>query len=306
MYVNKVIKEAYSLEVIGFIKVSKKVYKVKCKEGFFCLKFVENNNLSVVLDHIESLHLKCFLPIIKNSHHQILTACEDKIFYLSPWLVNDNAIIKELKLKFYYECLAYLHSSSFFNYSVSKSFFKRQIEDINKIIRERQMYYDELMNNFETLSYRSPTGWMFVLNYHRIECCLQNALELLGSYENYVCNLDTLRLCLTYNNFSYDHIMMKESKLISIDHIKINLCIYDIYNMYQKIPELIFDFDVILDSYFCKLKLLKEERLLLQCLLHVVPIIKLDHDEINNIIMMSRLLYYLDSISSLNKKLSID
>ncbi len=162
------------------------------------------------------------------------------------------------------------------------------------------------MNNFEVLSYRSPTGWMFVLNYQRIEACLQNALEFLGSYENYVCNLDTLRLCLTYNNFNYDHIMMKESKLISIDHIKINLCIYDIYNMYQKIPELIFDFDVILDSYFCKLKLLKEERLLLQCLLHVVPIIKLGHDEVNNIIMMSRLLYYLDSISSLNKKLSID
>ena len=122
MYVNKVIEEAYSLEVIGYIKVSKKVYKVKCKEGFFCLKFVEDNNLSVVLDHIESLHLKCFLPVIKNSHHQILTTCDDKIFYLSPWLVNDNAIIKELKLKFYYECLAYLHSSSFFNYSVSKSF----------------------------------------------------------------------------------------------------------------------------------------------------------------------------------------
>ena len=306
MYVNKVIEEAYSLEVIGYIKVSKKVYKVKCKEGFFCLKFVEDNNLSVVLDHIESLHLKCFLPVIKNSHHQILTTCDDKIFYLSPWLVNDNAIIKELKLKFYYECLAYLHSNSFFNYSVSKSFFKRQIEDINKIIHERQRYYSELMNNFEVLSYRSPTGWMFVLNYQRIEACLQNALEFLGSYENYVCNLDTLRLCLTYNNFNYDHIMMKESKLISIDHIKINLCIYDIYNMYQKIPELIFDFDVILDSYFCKLKLLKEERLLLQCLLHVVPIIKLGHDEVNNIIMMSRLLYYLDSISSLNKKLSID
>ena len=43
-----------------------------------------------------------------------------------------------------------------------------------------------------------------------------------------------------------------------------------------------------------------------RCLLHVVPIIKLEHDEINNIIVMSRLLYYLDSISSLNKKLSID
>jgi len=220
--------------------------------------------------------------------------------------VHDNRGTKELKLKFYYECLSYLHSTSFFNYSVSKSFFKRQIEDIANIIHERQAYYNEIMSNFEVLSYRSPTGWMFVLNYHRIEGCLKKALELLECYEQYVCNLDTIRLCLTYNNFNYSHVMMKESKLISIDQIKINLCIYDIYNMYQRIPEFIFDFDVILDSYFCKIKLLKEERLLLQCLLHVVPIIELGHDEINNIIMMSRLLYYLDSISSLNKKLAID
>ncbi len=45
---------------------------------------------------------------------------------------------------------AYIFSYNFFfNYSVSKSFFKRQIEDIAKIIRERQLYYDELMKNFE-------------------------------------------------------------------------------------------------------------------------------------------------------------
>lgn len=61
----------------------------------------------------------------------------------------------------------------FFNYSVSKSFFKRQIEDIANIIHERQAYYNEIMSNFEVLSYRSPTGWMFVLNYHRIEGCLK-------------------------------------------------------------------------------------------------------------------------------------
>lgn len=54
-----------------------------------------------------------FLPIIKNSRQQILTTSEGKTFYLSPWLANDNVIIKELKLKFYYECLAYLHTTSF-------------------------------------------------------------------------------------------------------------------------------------------------------------------------------------------------
>lgn len=303
---NELIKAAYSLNVIGYIKVTKKVYKVKCQEGFFCLKFADDKAIATIIDHIESLHLKCFLPIIHNCHKQVLTNYQDKSFYLSNWIVSDNAIVKELKLKFYYECLAYLHTTSFFNYSVSKSFFKQQINDIKAIIQERCYYYDELMTNFERVVYRSPTGWMFVMNYHRIEASLKKAMELLNCYEMYVENLDMIRLCLTYNNFSYNHVMMKEGRLISIDQIKINLCIYDIYHMYQKIPEFIFDFDIITDSYFGKVELLKEERLLLQCLLHVVPVVELGHDEINNIILMSRLLYYLDSISSLNKKLSID
>lgn len=306
MYLSKIIEDAYSLKVIGLIKVSKKVYKVKCQEGFFCLKFIENNNLRAIFDHIESLHLQCFLLALKNKQHQPITIYENKMFYLSKWLSYDNVVVKELKLKFYYECLAYLHTNTFFNYRVSKQFFKQQITDLRAIIDERKGYYDELMSNYELMQYRSPTGWMFVLNYHKIENCLNCAMKLVDEYQNYVCNLDIIRLCLIYNNFNYEHIMMKEGKLISLDHIKINLCIYDIYNMYQKIPELIFDFDVILDSYFCKLKLLKEEKLLLKCLLHVVPLIKIEHDEINNIIMMSRLLYYLDSILSLNKKLSID
>ena len=71
-------------------------------------------------------------------------------------------------------------------------FLNVRIEDIANIIYERQAYYNEIMSNFEVLSYRSPTGWMFVLNYHRIEGCLKKALELLECYEQYVCNLDTI------------------------------------------------------------------------------------------------------------------
>ena len=67
---------------------------------------------------------------------------------------------------------------TFFNYSASKSFFKQQIE---KII---------MMTNFETMLYKSPTGWMFVLNYHKIECCLEKyQMDMFKCYRDYVCNL---------------------------------------------------------------------------------------------------------------------
>ena len=75
-----------------------------------------------------------------------------------------------------------------------------------------------------------------------------------------------------------------------------DLPIYDIFDMYQKIPDILFDLDCLSQSYLKKFELREEEKLLLCCLMNIVPIIQLEHDEIDNIIKLSRLLYYLDSI----------
>ena len=65
---------------------------------------------------------------------------------------------------------------------------------------------------------------------------------------------------------------------------------------YQRIPDILFDLDCFSEYYLKKFELLKEEKLLLCCLMNVVPIIFYDDNEIENIIKLSRLLYYLDSI----------
>lgn len=303
---KELLVDAYGIDVIGFIKVSKNVYKIKTKDGFYCLKCIDHQKLEVSYEHVKTLHLQCFVTIFPNKYNKLLTKYQDQYFYVMPWLENDHALVKELKLKYYFETLAYLHNNSFFNYNVSHDFFDHQMHDITKIIGERRAYYQKIMSNFEVMEYRSPSGWMYVLNYYRIEECLANAEAYLTKYQEYVMHRDTIRLCLIYNNFNYQHILMKQRKLISIDRITIDICIYDLYNMYQQVPDLLFDLDSVSHYYLDKVSLYPEEKLLLSCLLCIVPYIELEKDEVKNIVKMSRLLYYLDSISSLNKKLAID
>ena len=50
-------------------------------------------------------------------------------------------------------------------------------------------------------------------------------------------------------------------------------------------------------DYFNRIEFLEEEYILLFCLMNIVPVAVFDHDEIDNIIKLSRLLYYLDSIN---------
>ena len=107
----------------------------------------------------------------------------------------------------------------------------------------------------------------------------------------------SVRICLNNGNFDYHHICIKDKQLISIDHIRYDMPLYDLYNIYQKIPDFMFDLDCFKSDYFNKIEFLEEEYVLLYCLMNIVPIAVFDHDELDNIIKFSRLLYYLDSIN---------
>ena len=62
----------------------------------------------------------------------------------------------------------------------------------------------------------------------------------------------------------------------------------------------------LLEYYLKEVKLLKEEKILLQCILSIVPQVQLDLQEEINIYQMSKLICYLDGLQEIFKKLMID
>ena len=52
-------------------------------------------------------------------------------------------------------------------------------------------------------------------------------------------------------------------------------------------------------------ELLKEEKLLLCALMHIVPIVHFENDDIENIIKISRLFYYIDSINGFINQMAL-
>lgn len=295
----------YNIEVIGFIKVTNKVYKIKTNDGFFCLKYTNDLSFSVSYEHIKTLGLNCFIDVYKNKFNEIITKFNDHYFYIMPWVDNDLSIVKELKLKSYFETIAYIHNRTFFHCNVSKDYYEKQVNDIRNVINERKKYYLEMVKSYESMPCRSPAGWVFVLNYFRIDEALNKALCYLDNYQELVSCLDTVRVSIVYNNFDFSHIVMNQNKLLSIDKTNIDICIYDILTMYQQCGELLYDLEVVCMYYMEKVALLPHEKVLLACLLSIVPFVEIETDEVRNIVKMTRLLYYLESSQSLVKYLKI-
>ena len=156
--IQKLIQTKYDLEVIGLIQLSPKVYKVKTKQGFYCVKIIQDKKLENAYQHIQTLHLHHFISIIKNKEDHYFTPYQDKFIYLMPYLVYKNAIQKELKIKMYYQIIAYLHKKSFFIQSEDVSFFERQKEDLLSLIQIRKDEFERMMKEFEFKKYKAPSG----------------------------------------------------------------------------------------------------------------------------------------------------
>ncbi|MBM6965078.1 hypothetical protein [Massilimicrobiota timonensis] len=291
-----VILKNYDLHVIGEIKLSSHVFKLKCHEGYFVVKITSQKSLQNMYDLVETLNLSCFVHIIPNLHHEYLTIYQHQYLYLMPFIESGPQHLKEMKIQFYFETLAYLHEHSFYDMKVNQQYFHTLEKDILKVINERFQYYEKMIESYENEVYRSPSQWMLVMNYYRIYEALALAKQYLSQYMNCIQECHSIRICLTYKNFDYQHISLKHKCLISLDYMEMDLPIYDIFDMYQKIPDILFDLDCLSQSYLKKFELRKEEKLLLCCLMNIVPIIQFEHDEIDNIIKLSRLLYYLDSV----------
>mgnify|MGYP000883856462 CR=1 FL=1 len=303
--IQNLIQTKYDLEVIGLIQLSPKVYKVKTKQGFYCVKIIQEKKLENAYQHIQTLHLHHFISIIKNKEDHYFTPYQDKFIYLMPYLVYKNAIQKEIKIKMYYQIIAYLHKKSFFIQSEDISFFERQKENLLSLIQIRKDEFERMMKEFEFKKYKAPSGWMLVLNYYRIVHYLNQAHYYLSQYQEIMKGKNEIRLSLTYNHFNKEHIFVSDETLISIDRMKINYCIYDLIDIFQNHDEL-YESLPLLEYYLKEVKLLKEEKILIQCILSIVPQVQLNLQEEVNIYQMSKLICYLDGLQEIFKKLMID
>lgn len=293
---KQLILDYYGIETIGLIKITDHVYKVKTNTDVYILKIVYQKELTKTIGYIEALHLKCFVKVIYNKNHQCLTPYHKQYIYLMPYVDNNRGMMKEMKIKFYFETLAYLHTTSFYYTKINQDYFKTLNQDIMDIIHEREIYYEQMIQNYESIVYRSPSQWLLVMNYYRIHQALCNARQYLSQYLQLTKDYTQIRVCLNYKHFDYDHIALKDRVLLSIDNMTIDLPIYDLFDMYQRIPDILFDLDCFSQYYFKNVELKEDEKRLLFCLMNIVPIIYYTDDEIENIIKLSRLLYYLDSI----------
>lgn len=291
---KELLSKLYNLETISFIKITDKVYRIKTQESDYILKYIEKTNLDNIIEKINILKINTFLIPILNNNNEYVSLLENIPFVIYPFLQEEKTTINDLKLKFYLNNLAELHNKTYYHLKVNESFFKDTYEYIGQIIDTQEDKIDTYMNSIEKKDYKSPSEWLFLLNYPLYKKSIDEANNMLEKFKNHTYSKNTVRMAYCFNGFDYKHIFLKESIITGIDNIDISSPIYDIFYTLSTIEEHNIDIRNYYIKYFKTFILEEYEKEWLYSLLYI-PKLNIASDEHINIINISHSLEYLKS-----------
>ena len=203
--------------------------------------------------------------------------------------VEDIKLPKEQKCDDLIEIIASLHNKTSYFKEVSEDRFKSIYEDIKSNISYLSNYYNTLYEIGFNEVYASPSNYIFMRNYFKINAALEYANSELDNWYSLVTNETKIRVCLIHNNLELNHLL--NNKLISWDNYMIDTPVIDIVKLYKNEWKNI-NFSEILERYIYKFPLLDYEKKLLFILISLPPQIKKSNNEFEKCKVVSEVMDY--------------
>ena len=203
--------------------------------------------------------------------------------------VEDIKLPKEQKCDDLIEIIASLHNKTSYFKEVSEDKFKSIYEDVLSNINYLSNYYNTLYEIGFNEIYASPSNYIFMRNYYKLNSALEYAKSELENWYSLITSETKIRVCLIHNNLELNHLL--NDKLISWDNYMIDTPVIDIVKLYKKEWNNI-NFSEILERYMYKFPLLEYEKKLLFILISMPPEIKKSDNEFEKCKMVSEVMDY--------------
>ena len=298
---NNILNEFYSINVVGIIKVTDKVYRIKTKDNrYYCLKFIDED-YEGIFSNLSLLDLNSFVIPYLNKYNSYISIYEEKKFYLIDWYNDEPYLVKEMRMKFFVDEIIKLHSKSLYNLNINKGHFEDIFIELERSILEEENDLEYYLKNIEKKEYKSPSEWLFLLNNNRFKEVLNKTRNYLKLFKESIKELSEFRLCLNYLNFDFNNIIIKHKKIIGIEKIKKGSLVNDLFDIFDKSFSNSVDVTIYIKHYFNEIKLLDYEKYWLLILIFIPQIEYSNNDEITKIIDITKIIYKINVSESIEK-----
>ncbi len=269
------------------------------------VKIISNNDTSYVIKEKKNNLDDTYKYLLSRSfdYFPMILSINDK-YYVYEY-IEDIVEPMEQKITDMIYLLILLHSKTTFYKEVDIDYYKNIYEEINKKIDDIYLYYEELLNNIDSIIYMSPSNYLIARNSSLIYSMINYAKYNLDKWYSLVENKRKVRMVNIHNNLKLDHYLKSRDKsyFISWDNSRIDMPIYDIISLYKN-NYLNFDFSELFNIYLSKYPLHEEEMLLLFVILSIPKKIEYNKSEYLNVVNIRKYLDYIYKTSDLLSKYS--
>lgn len=291
---KNLIASLYNINVTAFLKITPKVYRLKATGADYCLKYIENNNCESTFARLAISNCNLFAIPIKSLYGSYICQSKDGYyFYMMPWYSDEINLSKDVKLRFYLSSLAKLHQTSVYQTRVNKGYFEDAYEYIEKLLDEAKSDIDSMIGSIEKMDYRSPVQWLYLINNQRFYQSIEKSRRCLEHFKSLVNEKNVIRVTLTYQNFDYSNIIVKEGKIIGPEKFTIAPPLFDLKDIFDKSFESSIDITTFLDEYLKNFKLLDYEKEWLLALISLPVFDFRGNGEVEKIVNLTRTIYHL-------------
>lgn len=292
------IEELYNIKIISIITLSDKALKLIGENDVYILKYHDDQSLENIFGRLAMLHIDTFHLPLKSSNDRYIEYYDEKYFSISIYLKDEHTLAKDVRLSFYIKAIANLHLKTIYNIKVNDGYLEESLNYLDNKISEIKDALIARIERVERMDYHSPSDWFFMMNYDHLIKAVREAERRVMNLEEEWKSSDSLHLCLTYQNFDFSHLLVKQQRIVSLDKMALAPAIYDILDLIDASYDLKFEMSFLLKEYVSIYQLQQYEIEWLLAFLFI-PKIQRMRDDIDDIENLNRALNHLRIVENI-------
>ncbi len=225
-----------------------------------------NNKTKELFSYLQSRGFSNFPKIIDDTRKDVT------VYKYVP----DIVMPKEQRSLDMINLVSNLHNKTTYFKEISQDKFKEIYEDVLSNVNYYKEYYSQKYDIFFKEVYHSPSHYLFLVNYYKLDLMLDFCKQQLDSWYELAKQENTQRVAVVHNNLSLDHFIKNDPDyLISWDKSKIETPVIDLVKFYQN-NYLDVNFKKVFDKYLSNYPLSAMEKKLFFVLISIPPKIEFD------------------------------
>lgn len=199
----------YSLEP-HFVEEFGRVQKIYSNKGVFALKKIKPQHGADFIRHVQALYQKGYnriVPIYPTGDGRYAVLHQNELFYLMPWLANEE---KEDRFERHQQMLrelARLHTLSAREVPIKKEDRTEHYERTLQEWEKEKEFLDGFIESCERKEYMSPFELLFSLYYHDVSQALKFSTNKLKDWYEKTKDSDKARTVIIHGKVSTEHFL---------------------------------------------------------------------------------------------------